>query len=112
MLQVLAEVLTSSVRGSDLVCRTGGDEFILLLSGAPLAVAAERAERVRAEFAARPVDLGDGAVFRGTLSIGVAILRAGGESFESTLHRADMALYEAKRGGRNRTVSAEVPPLA
>ena len=106
VLQVLAEILTASVRESDLVCRTGGDEFVLLLAGAPPEVAANRAEKMRAEFAARPVDLGDGAVFRGTLSIGGAILSAEGEQLESTLRRADLALYEAKRRGRDRLVMA------
>lgn len=106
VLQVLAEILTACVRDSDLVCRTGGDEFLLLLSGAPPEVAAERAERVRAEFAARPVELGDGAVLRGTVSIGVAILRAGVEDLDAALRRADQALYEAKRRGRDRLVTA------
>jgi len=109
VLQVLAEILTACVRESDLVCRTGGDEFVLLLAGAAREVAAERAERVRAEFSARTVDLGDGTVFRGTLSIGVAILRAEAEDLPSTLRRADLALCEAKRLGRDRLVAADFP---
>ncbi len=112
VLQVLAEILTASVRESDLVCRTGGDEFVLLLAGAPREVAVERAERVRAEFSARPVDLGDGAIFHGTLSIGVAVVRAEVEDFPATLRRADLALCEAKRLGRDRLVAAADLPIA
>lgn len=108
VLQVLAEILSSSVRGSDLVCRIGGDEFVLLLAGATAGVALERAELVRAEFAATPIDRGDGEPLRCTLSIGVAVLEGGREGLEATLRRADAALYEAKRAGRNRI--CVVPP--
>lgn len=101
-LQVLAEILASSVRGSDLVCRIGGDEFVLMLAGATVEVACERAESVRAEFAATPIDPGDGRALHVTLSAGVASLGVASGGLEGALRRADVALYEAKRGGRNR----------
>lgn len=106
VLRVLAEILTDSVRDSDLVCRTGGEEFTLLLTGAGIEVAVERGERVRAEFAATPIELGEGKLIRATLSAGVASLRSGEDSHEPALQRADAALYEAKRSGRNRVVAA------
>lgn len=107
VLQVLAEILSASVRGSDLVCRTGGDEFVLLLPGAPFAAAAERAERVLAEFRATPIDFGEGRSMFRTLSVGVAIFRGGAETIDATFRRADAALYEAKRAGRNRICAAD-----
>ena len=99
VLRVLAGILISGVRGSDLVCRIGGDEFVILLAGAAGDVVVERAERVRAEFAATPIDLGNGNLLRCTLSVGVAVLQGAGEGVESTLRRADAALYEAKCAG-------------
>ena len=107
VLKVLAEILTAGVRDSDLVCRFGGEEFVVLLPGASMAVACERAEAVRGEFAATPMDLGDGTEIRSTVSVGVAVFRGEGDSHEAALGRADAALYEAKRAGRNRVVRAE-----
>ena len=112
VLEVLAEILTSSVRGSDLVCRTGGDEFAMLLPGASPAVALERAELVRETFAATPIELGDGSLLRRTVSICVAFFRSGAEEIAATLKRSDGALYEAKRAGRNRICPAEPPSPA
>lgn len=107
VLEVLAEILTSSVRGSDLVCRTGGDEFAILLPGALPAVALERAELIRETFAATPIGLADGEELRSTVSAGIAFLRGGEEGFTATLRRADLALYAAKRAGRNRVCCDE-----
>nr|AGC72466.1 PAS/PAC/GGDEF-domain containing protein [uncultured bacterium A1Q1_fos_499] len=107
VLEVLAEILTSSVRGSDLVCRTGGDEFSILLPGASPGVALERAELIRESFAATPIGLADGEVLRATVSAGLAFLQAGGEGLPATLRRADLALYAAKRAGRNRVCCDE-----
>ncbi|MEO8196861.1 MAG: diguanylate cyclase [Thermoanaerobaculia bacterium] len=107
VLRKLAGILRAGVRGSDLVCRIGGDEFVVLLTGATAEAAIGRAERIRQEFAAQVVDLGGGVHFRGTMSAGIAILHAADGSLESTLRRADFALYEAKRSGRNRVVAAE-----
>ena len=111
VLRVLAEILTAGVRDSDLVCRIGGEEFVVLLPGAAMEVALERAEAVRAEFAATPIDPGDGSEIRSTVSVGVAVFRGEGESHEAALGRADAALYQAKRAGRNRVVAvADAPP--
>lgn len=107
VLRVLAEILTAGVRDSDLVCRIGGEEFVVLLPGAAMDVACERAETVRAEFAATPIDPGDGNEIRSTVSVGVAVFRGEGESHEAALGRADAALYQAKRAGRNRIARAE-----
>jgi PleD family two-component response regulator len=64
----------------------------------------------RIHFAASTIAAGPGIDVRRTISIGIALFRGAEEPIEAALLRADAALYEAKRGGRNRVVSAE--PLA
>jgi diguanylate cyclase (GGDEF)-like protein/PAS domain S-box-containing protein len=105
VLRKLADVLRAHVRSSDLVCRVGGEEFVVVLPDCPLDHLQERAERWRRDFAGATVDPGNGAPVRCTISIGVAIRNAP-EPFDATLRRADAALYEAKRAGRDRTVAA------
>jgi diguanylate cyclase (GGDEF)-like protein/PAS domain S-box-containing protein len=105
VLQALARTIASGSRGSDLVCRTGGEEFVVVLPGSTLEAALQLAESWRSAFGASEVETGTGARIRGTVSIGVASFRAGQETVEETLVRADAALYEAKRQGRDRVVS-------
>lgn len=106
VLTTLAELLTAGIRGTDFACRLGGDEFLLLLPGASLATAAQRAGELRRAFArghqAEPGGRGPSAC---TLSLGVAQLRMDGETTEALLGRADQALYRAKQEGRNRVVA-------
>jgi diguanylate cyclase (GGDEF)-like protein/PAS domain S-box-containing protein len=97
VLMGVADIARRLSRDSDLLFRPGGDEFVLYLPGASGTGAAVIAERLRlaVEHAALVPDC------KVTVSLGVAELRAG-ESSEGWLHRADEALYEAKRAGRNR----------
>ena len=97
-------------RPSDLLARFGGEEFVVLLPGTDAAGAVEVAERMRGLVAAR--DQGDGR--RVTVSIGTATLWADTPSTpEELIATADMALYAAKRDGRNRvTPSMGLPRLA
>ena len=110
VLRALARTLRSNVRKSDLVCRTGGDEFVVILPGSTLEAAHERAETWRSKFAASEIDTGAGSRIRCTVSIGVAVFRAQEERIHDTLGRADAVLYEAKRLGRNRIVLAAAAP--
>jgi len=103
----LAEVLLGNVRSSDLVCRVGGEEFVVVMPRAEIPGALKRAETWREEFAARAIEGRDGAMVRSTISIGVARYRDPGETFAACLARADEALYAAKRAGRNRVATAE-----
>ncbi len=103
----LADVLLSKVRSSDLVCRVGGEEFVVVMPRAEIPGALKRAEEWRVAFAARAVDGRDGASVRATISIGIALFRDPSESFASCLKRADEALYAAKNAGRDRVVTAE-----
>jgi diguanylate cyclase (GGDEF)-like protein len=104
----VAQIAASQVRASDLVARYGGDEFIVLLPYASAQQALAVAERIRAGVAAIPMDAfrDDKEPFIITLSIGIAEMRhePADDNVERIIQRADDALYEAKRSGRNRTV--------
>ena len=112
VLRIVGEVLLANVRRDGLVARVGGDEFGLLLPGACARYTAGIANRLRELLACRPL------VMRGfpevieriTLSIGVAGWHAG-ESSAEWYARADAALYEAKRRGRNRVSIARILEL-
>jgi diguanylate cyclase (GGDEF)-like protein len=106
ILVLLATLLKSTIRESDVACRPGGDEFVVLLPSLALEDAVRRAEGWRRSFRERLESTGPpGADPAGcTLSIGVAALRDG-ESCAALLQRLDQTLYEAKRAGRDRVTS-------
>ena len=109
ILRLFATVVTNNLRITDLSGRIGGEEFAALLP-CSLEEGASVAERVRESFAASGLVSDDGPVDT-TVSIGVAGGPAGTE-LEVLLASADTALYQAKRGGRNRVVAAEEVPLS
>ncbi|MBM3485376.1 MAG: PleD family two-component system response regulator [Alphaproteobacteria bacterium] len=102
VLKTLAERILANLRGLDSAVRHGGEEFVILMPDSPLASASAAAERLRVAVAAEPIKIGApaGAVSV-TVSIGVASATAGMVSLEDLISRADAALYEAKRSGRN-----------
>jgi two-component system cell cycle response regulator len=106
VLQELATRLKAQVRAIDLCCRMGGEEFVVILPETDLQVGFTVAERLRRAIANKPFNAG---AKQGPLAITVSIGVAGFESLTDTpqaiLKRADDALYEAKRSGRNRVVS-------
>lgn len=102
----LARVLRNSVRASDHVVRWGGEEFVIVIRAVARARAGEFAEKLRAAVEAHPFKLPDGTTLRRTCSIGYAAWPEGDLSFDRVIDIADEALYEAKRGGRNRAVGA------
>ncbi|RJX35518.1 MAG: diguanylate cyclase [Desulfarculus sp.] len=103
-LSQFAEVLGRCVRGMDLCCRYGGEEFVVLLPHAALPEAMKVAERVRAGVAGTVLQLetneGQRTTSRITVSLGVATLGAK-EDAQELVRRADAALYAAKEAGRN-----------
>jgi diguanylate cyclase (GGDEF)-like protein len=107
VLREVARLLQSSIRVSDVACRYGGEEFILVFIDADVTVAQERAERVRA--AASQLFLSHHGQSIGTvrLSAGVAVFPVHGKSGEALVQAADAALYQAKRAGRDRVHVAE-----
>jgi len=106
VLQEVAGRIRASVRSADLACRTGGEEFVVVLPGADIAVAEKVGERIRKAIAAKPFMLGPGSHLTVTASLGVSALSSAQESVEDLLKRADRALYRAKREGRNRVIPA------
>lgn len=103
----IAGALRDGVRGGDLCGRWGGEEFLLVLTETTLAEVGPLIERLRAAVRELRVAYGD-ALLSCTVSLGVAECRPG-ESYAQVLNRADAALLEAKRSGRDRCVLA---PLA
>ena len=104
VLQEVAQRLVGAARAMDVVCRYGGEEFVVILPRCTLEGATIFAERARAAMADTPVKLGERDVVV-TVSAGCTTYRAG-ESSQSLVARADQALYAAKRGGRNRVECA------
>lgn len=104
-LRAIAELMQQNSRANDMPCRVGGEEFVLLLPGSSLQIAADVAERLRASIEAASIET----VGRITVSMGVALWRPEVESISAVLERADQLLYQAKQSGRNRVVVEQVP---
>jgi hemerythrin len=100
VLQALSMQLRNAVRTDDLVCRLGGDEFLIICAATPMDGALQLAEKIRSDVAALRVNAGAGE-WRGSVSIGVAVRTAGMNSMEDLLKTADLGVYAAKRNGRN-----------
>ncbi|MCX7945649.1 MAG: diguanylate cyclase [Hydrogenophilus sp.] len=90
----------SVLRDADLLGRTGGEEFVVVTHTESLNTACQIAERLRAAIAAQRIEIGSSAPLQVTASFGVALLSPE-ETLEAWLKRADAALYQAKRSGRN-----------
>lgn len=96
-----ADDLRHCLRDSDILCRWGGEEFLVLLKGTNLRQADHVAEKIRL-LAEQHTYVFDNQPLQVTVSLGLAELRAA-DTLESLIARADLALYSAKQGGRNRT---------
>ncbi len=105
VLRVLAGACRQSLRQLDVIGRYGGEEFVVLLPETSAALAAETAERLRREIEQLRVPSPVGEIHV-TVSIGVATAGPATESVAALINEADRALYEAKRGGRNRVAVA------
>lgn len=106
VLREIGKRLRANVRPTDVVCRTGGEEFVVLMPNTPGDLACAAAERIRKAVAAAgfPV-LGGTKDLHITVSAGVSTLQGAGDTIDDLMHRADTALYQAKTGGRNRVES-------
>jgi two-component system cell cycle response regulator len=106
VLREFATRVKKSIRGIDLACRYGGEEFVIVMPETDMAVAAIVAERIRRRIAGEPFVIRDGSTALDvTISIGIAALAGVEDSAAHILKRADQALYRAKRDGRNRVVA-------
>jgi diguanylate cyclase (GGDEF)-like protein len=106
ILKSVASKTASVIRKVDILARYGGEEFCCLLPESTLNEALDVAERIRTTIAERPFVFRDISV-QVTVSLGASELRADIHSAEMLLKLADEALYEAKRGGRNKVVSLQ-----
>jgi diguanylate cyclase (GGDEF)-like protein/PAS domain S-box-containing protein len=100
-LRHFAAILCAQLRKTDAAGRMGGEEFAAVLSDADLHQARHFAQRIQGELAKTPILHGGEQIFL-SVSVGISALRAADASAEAALSRSDIALYCAKRGGRNR----------
>jgi len=107
VLRETASFLLRSVRAEDIVCRYGGEEFVILLPVADLEITQARAERICSRLRELSVIHQGRSVGPVTVSIGVAELPQHGTTCKELLESADAALYRAKREGRDRVATAE-----
>ncbi|MDH4874377.1 diguanylate cyclase [Pseudomonas sp. BN515] len=100
-LRHFAAILCSQLRKTDAAGRMGGEEFAVVLSDASIDQAVTFARRIQSELAKAPVLHAEARISL-AVSVGIAAINATDVNTETTLSRSDMALYRAKRGGRNR----------
>jgi two-component system cell cycle response regulator len=106
VLKEFASRIAANTRGIDLACRYGGEEFVVAMPDTDMAFAYNIAERLRQSIETTPVKISrNPGQINITISIGIAKAEGPGDTAEKLLHRADQALYRAKRSGRNRVVA-------
>jgi diguanylate cyclase (GGDEF)-like protein len=108
VLRAVGQCLEEIVRDEDIACRFGGEEFVVVLPGAPAAIAARRAEELRGKIESLEVPYLGRNLPKITISIGVAAFPNCGDTPQAVIRAADAALYLAKDRGRNRV---EMSPM-
>lgn len=114
LLREMGSLLKRQIRGEDVACRYGGEEFVLILPGAAVETVCVRAEMIRQEAERLDLQHAGHALGKVTLSLGVAVYPENGATPAALLSAGDAALYQAKRHGRNQvslsvSVSAPAP---
>lgn len=104
LLQEVARCLHTRFRGEDIVCRYGGDEFVIILPGASSTQALQRAEQLHQAVHHLNIEFRGQTLPQTTLSLGVVAHPEHGVTLDSLLRAADMALYQAKAAGRDRVI--------
>jgi diguanylate cyclase (GGDEF)-like protein/PAS domain S-box-containing protein len=107
VLRALADFFNEHIRGGDVTCRYGGEEFVLILPDVSLTETLGRAEQLCRDVRQIQVQYQGANLEAITLSLGVAIFPEHGDTSETLLKAADKALYQAKAAGRDRVVVAE-----
>ena len=103
LLTEVGSLLGSKLRSTDIACRFGGEEFVIIMPDTGLEGAARVAERIRNNVAGSPFRVSDGKdLLTVTISVGVAATLGEGDTPQALLKRADEAVYEAKAQGRNK----------
>ncbi len=106
VLRLIASTCRANLRHFDIIGRYGGEDFVVMLPETALNVAADVADRLRKAVDSMVIETHSGEL-RVTVSLGVAIATPDVPDLATLINRADMALYEAKRSGRNRVVVSE-----
>jgi diguanylate cyclase (GGDEF)-like protein len=101
VIQSVANIMRKTFRKTDLVCRYGGEEFLVILPSTNLSGASYAAEKLRLAIEAEKLVF-DGTHIPVTISSGVAQVTFGKETYTETMGRADAALYHSKQAGRNK----------
>ena len=104
VLQMAGQKAKQALRETDIIGRVGGEEFAVAMPETDLDAARLAAERLRQELMKTEVTTSDGEIVKITASLGIAQLDSRNVSLDDLMKRADEALYEAKRTGRNRVV--------
>jgi diguanylate cyclase (GGDEF)-like protein len=104
LLQKVARCINNELRHTDIAARYGGDEFIILLPETPVKGGLDVAERIRVAVSETMFETG-AARIQNTVSIGIACYPEHGRTLDAITARADQAMYEAKKLGRNRIES-------
>ncbi len=105
LLTALGNLLSTHVRGEDIACRYGGEEFLLIMLGTPMEVALKRAEALRK--AVKQMHQHYQGMKPSSISLGVAVYPNHGDTGAQLVRAADAALYRAKLAGRDRVMTAE-----
>lgn len=108
VLRSVGQYMLSLARGEDILCRYGGEEFVVVMAHASPATVLERAERLRLGVQGLRIECDGQDVGPVTLSVGIAMYPDHGDSAQAVLLAADVALYRAKQAGRNCVVSSDV----
>ena len=105
VLQELGTILQANIRGGDIACRYGGEEFLLILPDTTLEIAQKRAEELLVQVRDHQIPY-QSALFQITVSIGVAAFSERSPGVQEVINTADKALYQAKARGRDQVVVA------
>lgn len=109
VLREWSELLKAKFRGSDIVCRYGGEEFVIILPDISVEQARQRLEELRNDLRRLAVRQEGQVVSKVTVSVGIACYPVHGQNNHALLQAADRALYRAKEAGRDRIVAADEP---
>lgn len=109
VLQSFGQILLQHVRSHDMVCRLGGEEFLVVLPHTTLTAGQQRADSIRRVFETSSL-LWTGRTITTTVSGGIALFPDHGTNDDDLLHAADVALYDAKRAGRNQIRCVDASP--
>jgi diguanylate cyclase (GGDEF)-like protein len=112
LLRAVGQFLKSHIRGEDLACRYGGEEFLLILTESSLEDTRKRAEDLRGGVKGLEVRHRGGGLVPVSASLGVAVFPEHGVTADALVRAADAALYQAKAEGRDRVVVGQAQPLA